>query len=162
MRKCFGNDDFCYVFVSLLLSGPTDSMIAFLVRCSGYFKGNQFVGPSIFACCVSKTVKGIYSEMVEKLYNRIGLCRDRFELKISSQLTGISLLINADDEVNFILMHTKSEWPEIVVEVFNKSGGVHETPRMARNTTINLECTVPPFTPTSNLNSPIATPNTNQ
>ena len=134
-------------------------MIGFLVRCGGYWIGNQFVGPTTIACCVSKTVKGIYSEMVEKLYGRHGVCRDRFELKISSQFTGISLLINADDEVNFILMHNKSDWPEIKVEVVDKPGGIHETPRMARNTAINLECTtVPPFTPTSNLNSPVGTP----
>ena len=149
---------FVFFCIPLLLSGPTDSMIGFLVRCGGYFKDNQFVGPSICACCVSKSMKGIYNEMVEKLYGRIGVCRERFELKISSQISGISLPINADDEVNFILMHTKSEWPEIIVEVFEKSGAVHETPRMARNTTINLECTAPPFTSTSNLNSPVATP----
>lgn len=141
----------------ILLPGHTDSMIAFLVRCSGYWKGNQLFGPTTFACCVSKSLKGIYSEMVEKLYGRIGVCRDRFELKISSQLTGISLLINTDDEVNFILMHSKSDWPEIDVEVVEKSIAVHETPRTARNTTINLECTVLPFTPTSNLNSPVGT-----
>ena len=141
----------------ILLTGHTDSMIAFLIRCSGYWKGNQLFGPTTFACCVSKSLKGIYSEMVEKLYGRIGVCRDRFELKISSQLTGISLLINADDEVNFILMHSKSDWPEIDVEVVEKSIAVHETPRTARNTTINLECTVLPFTPTSNLNSPVGT-----
>ncbi|KAK3230603.1 hypothetical protein Dsin_002484 [Dipteronia sinensis] len=124
----------------------------FLVYCGANWKGNQFVVPTTFACCVSKNTKGIYSEMVEKLYDRIGVNKDIFELKITSQLTGISLVINADDEVNFVLMHNKSEWPEIHVEVVDNS--VHQTPRNARNTTINLECTPPPFTPTNNLHSP--------
>ncbi|KAK3226062.1 hypothetical protein Dsin_005924 [Dipteronia sinensis] len=86
----------------------------------------------------------------------IGVSRDIFELKITSQLTEISLVINADDEVNFVLMHNKSEWPEIHVEVVDKF--VHQTPRKARNTTINLECTPPPYTSTSNLHSPAGTP----
>ncbi|KAK3222187.1 hypothetical protein Dsin_009212 [Dipteronia sinensis] len=132
------------------------SMIGFLVYCGAYWKGNQFVGPTTFACCVSKNAKGIYSEMVEKLYDRIWVSRDIFKLKITSQLTGISLVINADDEVNFFLMHNKLEWPEIHVEVVDKS--VHQTLRKTRNTTINLECTPPPFTSTNNLHSPAGTP----
>ncbi|KAK3217851.1 hypothetical protein Dsin_011821 [Dipteronia sinensis] len=70
---------------------------------SGHWKGNRFIDPISFACCLTNKVKEIYSELLERIYHRIEVISDRFELKISSQLkteTGrFTLSITTDDDV---------------------------------------------------------------
>ncbi|KAK3230082.1 hypothetical protein Dsin_001963 [Dipteronia sinensis] len=71
--------------------------------------------------------------MVEKLYDRIGVSRDIFELKITSQLIGISLVINADDEDECGTKGDTSKDPNGVSKVPQCGGqaktGAREAPR---------------------------------
>ncbi|KAK3195218.1 hypothetical protein Dsin_026528 [Dipteronia sinensis] len=104
--------------------GSTDTMVGFIVHCSGYWKDwdcSQFIEPISFACCLTNKVKDIYSELSEKIYHRIGVSSRMFELNISSQLKTktreFTLSIKTDDDVTCLLSHKQSDWHEIHVQV---------------------------------------------
>ncbi|KAK3187967.1 hypothetical protein Dsin_027528 [Dipteronia sinensis] len=101
--------------------GSTDTIIGFIVHFGGYLKGSRFIYPISFACCVTNKVKEMYSELSEKIYHRIGVSSDEFELKISSQLKTeteeFRLSIATEDDLTCVLSHKTSDWPQVHVEL---------------------------------------------
>ncbi|KAK1581929.1 hypothetical protein Q3G72_010295 [Acer saccharum] len=112
--------------------------IGLLVNYDGHWDGAQFMGSSPFGVCVSTEVK--HDQLLEKIYRRVGLSRDRFEFKLSTMVNtkmGKKILpILCDGDVEFVLVNTECT-PEVFVEVVERPVAaletmhLHQTPRKA-------------------------------
>ncbi|KAK0600525.1 hypothetical protein LWI29_015847 [Acer saccharum] len=95
--------------------------IGLLVNYDGHWDGAQFMGSSPFGVCVSTDEK--HDQLLEKIYLRVGVNRDRFELKLSAMSntkTGKKILpILSDGDVEFVLVNTECT-PEVFVEVVER------------------------------------------
>ncbi|KAK0581795.1 hypothetical protein LWI29_018125 [Acer saccharum] len=130
----------------------TDMMSGLIVHCDRHWNDNQFMGSISFACFLTNKEKDAYSELSEKIFHRIGVKNDRFEIRISSQLQTkngkCTLSIMTDIDVTCLLTYNPSDWHEINVEVVEKSVQAK----------IHSACTPLALKPTSNSQSPVGTP----
>ncbi|KAK3211357.1 hypothetical protein Dsin_016063 [Dipteronia sinensis] len=128
-----------------------------LVQCSEHWKGNRFTGPISFSVRLTKKDIIAYGELVETIYERTEVSRDKAELKLTSHVKMeddiVTLSIMSDDDVEFVIIHKETGWAAIDVEFVNK----HEFQPPANP--IQSTCTVSPVKPTDNLRSMSGTPN---
>ncbi|KAK3198258.1 hypothetical protein Dsin_021673 [Dipteronia sinensis] len=104
--------------------GSKDTMTWLLVQCGEHWKGNRFTGPISFSVRLTKKYNGAYDELVETIYQRTGVSRDKAELKLTSHVKTeddtVTLSIISDDDVEFMIIHKEKVWATIDVEFFNK------------------------------------------
>ncbi|KAK3230306.1 hypothetical protein Dsin_002187 [Dipteronia sinensis] len=128
-----------------------------LVQCGEHWKGNRFTGPISFSVRLTKKYNGASDELVETIYQRTGVSRDKAELKLTSHVKTeddtVTLSIMSDDDVEFMIIHKEKVWATIDVEFVNK----HEFRPPANP--IQSVCTVSPVKPIENPRSPSGTPN---
>ncbi|KAK2640698.1 hypothetical protein Ddye_028493 [Dipteronia dyeriana] len=112
--------------------------IGLVMNYNGHWDSARFMGSSPFAVCVTTELK--HDQLFEKIYQRVGVNRDRFELKLSTMAntkTGKKVLpIMYDGDVEFVLINAECT-PEIFVEVVERPVAsletvhVYQTPRKA-------------------------------
>ena len=128
-----------------------------LVQCSEHWKGNALTGPISFSIRLTKKDKGAYNELVETIFQRTGVSRDQFQLKLTSHVeTGVdkvTLSVMSDDDVVFVIMNKEKGWATIDVE-FVKKHGFRPPPNP-----IQSEFTVSPVKPIDIPRSSGGTPN---
>ncbi|KAK2640693.1 hypothetical protein Ddye_028488 [Dipteronia dyeriana] len=102
--------------------------IGLVVNYDGHWDGAHFMVSSPFAICVTTQVK--HDQLLENIYQRAGVNRDRFELKLSTMAntkTGKKILhIMYDGDVEFVLINAECT-PEIFVEVVERPVAALET-----------------------------------
>ncbi|KAK3212265.1 hypothetical protein Dsin_016971 [Dipteronia sinensis] len=137
--------------------GSKDTMTWLLVQCGEHWKGNRYTGPISFSVRLTKKYNGAYDELVETIYQRTGVSRDKAELKLTSHVKTeddtVTLSIMSDDDVEFMIIHKEKVWATIDVEFVNK----HEFRPPANP--IQSGCTVSPVKSIENPRSPSGTPN---
>ncbi|KAK3221337.1 hypothetical protein Dsin_008362 [Dipteronia sinensis] len=79
-----------------------------LVQCGEHWKGNRFTGPISFSVRLTKKDNGAYNELMETIYERTEVSREKAELKLTSHVKTeddtVTLSIMSDDDVEFVII----------------------------------------------------------
>ncbi|KAK3189433.1 hypothetical protein Dsin_028994 [Dipteronia sinensis] len=106
---------FYLAFNAIVHEGSKDTKSWLLVQCGEHWKGNRFTRPILFSVRLTKKDNGAYDELVEMIYQRTGVSRDKAELKLTSHVKTeddtVTLSIISDDDVEFVIIHKEKGTP---------------------------------------------------